>query len=133
MTSSDVLRGLAAQKSPQLASKAAELAAVLADMGEVLARNPHGHEEGECWSAEYECDVCANLTGACPLCDALARLDVLVAALTEEERAEERREHEGLAWRDQAAEDEQAYDLRDPKHPRHYEVMADLWDFREGK
>ena len=28
-------------------------------------------------------------------------------------------------------EHELAFDVADPKHPRHYDVMADLWDNRE--
>ena len=29
--------------------------------------------------------------------------------------------------------EELPYEIRDPKHPDHYEVMADIWDNRDGK
>jgi hypothetical protein len=114
-----------AEKSLQLSAQAPELASILADLADAV-RVIADH-------TEFDIEAMREVPKYPEIVEALARLDVLVAALTEEERAEERREHEGLAWRDRAAEDEQAYDLRDPKHPRHYEVMADLWDFREGK
>jgi len=28
-------------------------------------------------------------------------------------------------------EDEDAFEITDPKHPRHHEVMSDIWDNRE--
>lgn len=54
------------------------------------------------------------------------------------DRAEESRErNEGFAYveyherRSARDEDEDAYDLADPKHPRHHEVYADVSDARE--
>lgn len=54
------------------------------------------------------------------------------------DRIEEQREFvDGLEhedWRERmAAEDDpfDAYPIRDPKHPDHYEAMADIWDNRE--
>jgi hypothetical protein len=34
---------------------------------------------------------------------------------------------------DESAGLAEVYEIRDPKHPRHHSVHADLWDAREGK
>lgn len=52
------------------------------------------------------------------------------------ERAEESRErneslHYDAYHERMSADDEDAYDLADPKHPRHHEVYADASDAKE--
>jgi hypothetical protein len=54
-------------------------------------------------------------------------METWIAALVSKTTEEEQRKIRRLRYEDVP------YEIRDPKHPDHYEVMADIWDNRDGK